>query len=94
MTSFDFREFVGRQVKVLELGKERTADDNPAFVISFKFLNSEVAGQVVHTINFSFKAVDGLIMMRNFDYDFVFLDIDGSIFTFVTAQSASAGSKN
>lgn len=51
-------------------------DDNPSFVMSFENLVLEVTSKNINLLQHAFSAIDGLKMMREYDYDFVFMDID------------------
>jgi CheY-like chemotaxis protein len=51
-------------------------DDNPEFVRSLKSLILDVAGLQVDEILSVFNAHDGLELMRDHDFDFVFMDIN------------------
>jgi two-component system sensor histidine kinase BarA len=50
-------------------------DDNPEFVLSLKSLIVDVAGSSVKTIMTAFKGYDGLELMRDNSFDYVFMDI-------------------
>ncbi len=51
-------------------------DDNPSFVKSFKNLVLEVTGRNINLLQHAYSAIDGLMMMRDYNYDYVFMDID------------------
>jgi CheY-like chemotaxis protein len=51
-------------------------DDNPEFVKNFRNLILGVCGSVVDTVHYSHNGTEGLALMRDHAYHFVFMDID------------------
>lgn len=50
-------------------------DDNPEFVQSLKSLIEDIAGDQVQEIKFAYKGYDGIELIRDSDFDYVFMDI-------------------
>jgi DNA-binding NarL/FixJ family response regulator len=51
-------------------------DDNPGFVKSLKDLLIDVAGQLISQIQYAFNAADGLILIRDNTFHYVFMDLN------------------
>lgn len=51
-------------------------DDNPEFVRFLKKILTGVCGSVIESIDYALNANEGLMMIRDQTYHFVFMDID------------------